>query len=1117
MDERQFIRQVESADAKELARILRNVSAEQADALKVYFGEEGFQHLRQLALSASSRSGSTKGKVVVLHGILGGELTFYQGVRSTAVWVNIPQLILGKFCSLTLGNEDPGNRVEATGILKRYYGEQILRLLQQGWDVHPFWYDWRLDIDTVAIQLRSKLREWLHDRDETVHIVAHSMGGLVTRSFIRQFPQEWPSGKLVMLGTPNNGSFNVPQMLSGWNSVLRMIDLLDLGHKGPALLKVICSFPSAFQMLPNPALLDYELDRGVWKAEQYAQRPATKFFERAKAFWNDNSPVVDPDRMIYIAGANRPTAFAVKDLSKLGVADGYQFSMAGDGTVPHRLGLLSTFDGHQIPTFYVDEEHGALPNNRFVGEAVDQLLEGNGHGQLRSEPGVRPLTMRGPEQIQAEALVREDDLKWEANAALVATQLQSRTVLTEEDASFQPLRVPERQAENLLLADFLATGHEEEDKTGEATAQQEASASLSIDVAVRHWGVHLTDFLRDVPQEETYWPVDSISVGHYIGIMPSASEGALSAAISVDCPTLERSLLSELTRRGAIHGGLNEVYTLTDPRNNHRAILLAGMGYPGQFGQVELRSCIRQLFWVASRLGKKHLATVLIGSEQGNVSPEDAVAAWVSAIQDLLKDGTLSPKNAAPCVVADYVPAGAAPAPAPDRLQRITICEFSASRFSTLRDTFQKAIAPLGGKIRLLDRLPEEQPQQLEALVREEEEQNRKRSSGSQAQQAQSSLTAIYDKDNGRYLFTAMTTAASVPEREIKLDRALVDESNNSFPGLDTPADQQAQGRFVRKLLLPEDFNAIFRRPDPVVVVCDNCMAGLHWEMISMPLHVQEDLSDDNATSFLGIDRGLTRQLKTGFASLSRRQHLTAGPAVGEGVLKILIIIDPSNTLPAAEKEGEAVAKLFSQLKNDLDAGNLQSQSNRVRKLNIVVLSGPSEASRQRVLRELMSKSYDVLHYCGHCVYDKLDVTKSGWIFAEGSRITANELRRIGQAPAFIFSNACESGITPDRSQLRNAALPATFAESFFAQGVQNFICTAWPVNDDAALTFAKQFYESWIDTSNGVLRSRYIHQAMREARKAVFDMADGATGMRTGMGTWGAYQHYGDPYATLF
>src|SRR5690554_686158 len=106
-----------------------------------------------------------------------------------------------------------------------------------------------------------------------------------------------------------------------------------------------------------------------------------------------------------------------------------------------------------------------------------------------------------------------------------------------------------------------------------------------------------------------------------------------------------------------------------------------------------------------------------------------------------------------------------------------------------------------------------------------------------------------------------------------------------------------------------------------------------------------------------------------------------------------------------------------------------------------------------------MTRSYDVLHYSGHCVYEKDNPMASGWIFTGGERLTAHEIRRIDRVPAFVFSNACESGVTPDRSGNRSDALAPTFAETFFARGVSNFVCTAWPVADLAARDFALVLY----------------------------------------------------------
>ncbi len=168
-----------------------------------------------------------------------------------------------------------------------------------------------------------------------------------------------------------------------------------------------------------------------------------------------------------------------------------------------------------------------------------------------------------------------------------------------------------------------------------------------------------------------------------------------------------------------------------------------------------------------------------------------------------------------------------------------------------------------------------------------------------------------------------------------------------------------------------------------------------------------------------------------------------------------------------------------------------------------------------------MNRSYDVLHFAGHCIYDREDPVNSGWIFSNGERMTAGDISRIDRVPAFIFSNACESGVTPDRSESRSDLLAPTFAESLFARGVANYICTAWPVSDQPALQFALTFYANllglkYCDGRGSRTNPRSYdgstpqpaHIAMLEARKEIIKLDSRS---------WGAYQHYGSPNARLF
>ncbi len=170
------------------------------------------------------------------------------------------------------------------------------------------------------------------------------------------------------------------------------------------------------------------------------------------------------------------------------------------------------------------------------------------------------------------------------------------------------------------------------------------------------------------------------------------------------------------------------------------------------------------------------------------------------------------------------------------------------------------------------------------------------------------------------------------------------------------------------------------------------------------------------------------------------------------------------------------------------------------------------------VLRHLVQRSYDVLHFAGHCIYDKKRPSASGWIFSNGERLTANELDRIDRIPKFVFSNACESGITPDRSGSRSVELAPSFAEAFFARGVSNFVCTAWPVDDGAARNFALTLYRGLlglkpVDGQPNAYEPTtplHMHRAMQQARRAV-------AAQPRGYRTWGAYQHYGSPYLRFF
>jgi hypothetical protein len=135
-------------------------------ALRHYFGPEEFERLQQLAgFSQTVRSRSAPlGNVIFLHGITGSDLGVASGSgKPDDVWLNCFRLINGRIDRLKLAADgtkeaDPTWRVVPTGVNKRYDARAVLTLGGR-WNVTPFTYDWRKDIDDSSNEL-AKLILW---------------------------------------------------------------------------------------------------------------------------------------------------------------------------------------------------------------------------------------------------------------------------------------------------------------------------------------------------------------------------------------------------------------------------------------------------------------------------------------------------------------------------------------------------------------------------------------------------------------------------------------------------------------------------------------------------------------------------------------------------------------------------------------------------------------------------------------------------------------------------------------------------------------------------------------------------------------------------------------------
>ena len=214
--------------------------------------------------------------------------------------------------------------------------------------MRPFPFDWRVSIDSSADRLADEVQAFA--QGDPVHLVAHSMGGLVSRRFIFRHPDAWAAmddpadhargGRLVMLGTPNRGSFSIPLMLTGKDKVAPVLAKADVEHSLDELLAIVSTFPGLIEMLPS-LLVELDgsdhgalFDRARWGTLHMHQ----PLLDRARELHRDLDTVVDADRLAYIAGYDKPTPFKSRTTGPGQISIGE--TRDGDGRVPHALGLL---------------------------------------------------------------------------------------------------------------------------------------------------------------------------------------------------------------------------------------------------------------------------------------------------------------------------------------------------------------------------------------------------------------------------------------------------------------------------------------------------------------------------------------------------------------------------------------------------------------------------------------------------------------------------------------------------------------------------------------------------------------------------------------------------------
>jgi hypothetical protein len=1112
-DERAFIRRVQSADADELSELVARPSPDEEKALRVYFTDKRYQQLHSLALER--KSGRTaNGNVVIIPGLMGSELSVFTSASGAdageLIWLNFMHILQGRFSWLKLNDDGTSGEydVRPTGVMKRQYGELILSL-SRNWNVRTFAFDWRKDLHLAAVELESQIERWFGG--EPVHIVAHEMGGLVARAFIAKYPERWKTmwdgksgvpgrrgGRLIMLGTPNHGTYTTLHLILGLHPIVKQLSGVDIRHGHADVRQIFNSFVGPYQTLPSPLALPTA--EGFYESDFYRDlKVPQNRLDAAYKFHHFLNGVVDPDRMIYIGGDNQRTFCGIKNYNLIGSLESYEVTTEGDGLVPHNFCALQGAQGLYVPAYCIEETNANLPVNPKVMEALNKLLELGRTSELKLL-GRTSKKLSPSDQKVALKQLTDDRNRLEQHLTQLSQQVMSLAT--------DPSQATTINAEEVKLEELITRGQVSESTTASlTTAAVPEFETLRIEVGLVYGQIGSIEYGKI--RSSLGDPVDSIAVGHYIGVLPQGPELSLDRVISSGQSRNSKSaqeisrqnlLLTQYTQWGIIHGELGRPFFLNDPRitrsntslaKQGRLIAIAGMGQPGRFGAPELTVLSRNLCWSLGRIERRHLETVLIGAGDGNLNVHDAVTAWMRGIRLAL---IRAPNDR-------------------QRLRRITFVESDPHRITRIQDVILDQVSnsseePMGLSIsyKMLNRST---LQRIEADARKAERLEVQRRRRPPTRKPKPSIRdakippirVSVSLQSNIYRIGAISENASLPERELTIDPALIEVARSELIESQVPTDQLERGRFLRALLFTRELTDALASDAPLIFTLDGNAARIPWEMIANPETVSssgnaESPSADfvHSDKYLGTTRGLTRQLP--FMS----SMLPEPPPPPRRVLRVLVVADPAEDarLPGAEAEGLAVANVFE----SFNAVHGAKSKNRV---EVVKLLGPLEATRTTLLRELMLRNYDVLHFAGHCIYDELDPAASGWLFSRGERLSPRELNRIDRIPRFIFSNATASTVKQAADKV------VSFAESFLARGVTNFIYPAWLVDDVSARRFAQTLYAALLGLKPKPLDNGYdaveplpLSMAVYEAR-----LEAGVSGS-VGGSSWGAYQHYG-------
>ena len=988
----------------------------------------GVRAARRDALDQASAA--AKPAVFILPGILGSNLK----VGNQRIWLGW-RIVNGLKKLEYVEGKDDG--IAPDGPVGRTY-QDLEGFLAASHEVIEFAFDWRKPMEEEARRFADAVEAALDarkDNGQAVRIVAHSMGGLIARTMQLERPKVWqrmmdqPGARMLMLGTPNGGSWAPMQVLSGDDTFGNALVAFGAPFQDHEARQLMADLPGFIQLqaalVDDPRALDRQESWQKLADDDLATVRNFNAWHRNEIQLNVYTWGVPPQDVIdrAVALRKRLDAQLVRDLDPFkekmllvaGKArftpDGYETDERGlayvDAPEPGdgRVTLASARIGG-VRTWQIDCEHGNLPAQKEAFAGYLELLEKGDTALLA--PLAESTGTRGSKAPSA--------------SAARARSRPSRA---------RPGSRPPASERDVLAAE---PRRQEQEATPSGTA-------LRITVVNGDLG-----FVRQ-----------PLMLGHYTSLRLTGTErvvdallgGAMSASLAAglypDRPGVQQIFINTGAQR-------DDPVQLPRPQ----AAIVVGLGEEGKLTAAQLVDGVRQavIAW-AQQLTELpggapavvELASTLLGSGGVGITVGQAARLIAQGVRDA---NERLAQNRWPVVAHLYlvelyldragdvwralqVQAAAAPGeynvgeavkPGPGALSRMLDSGYRGADYdfiSAISDT-----EPDGG----------------------------------------SSIEYTLDTKRARSEVRAQQT-------QTKLLRLLL-----TGAATDQNTDEQI-GHTLFKLLVPLELEPFLGGTTDMQLEVDSGTAGIPWELLDSGSSSGGDVKP------WAIRAKLLRKLRTD----AFREQVSDANADAS----VLVIGEPAADpeiyprLPGARREATAVVERLTQ-RNALGADRVTSlispddpakvgaDARTVlnallgRDWRIVHIAGHGEPPEDKG--------------------EKGDGDPRGVVLSDGTFLGPREIRNMRTVPQLVFVNCCHLAARNAAQLLAadNASQPdrprfaAGVAEELIKIGVRCVIAAGWAVDDEAASAFARKFYDA-------LLRGAPFIDAVADARIAAWEL----------------------------